>query len=65
MALLNTSRQIRKQVDKLADDIDKLAERRAVALDPCLGIRETAQALQLLLNLLAAHAQSAEMQVAN
>lgn len=65
MALLNTSRQIRKQVDKLADDIDKLAERRAVALDPCLGIRETAQALQLLLNLLAAHAQSAEIQVVN
>jgi hypothetical protein len=47
-------------VSALQDAIDDMAERRAVAMDPCIGARETAQALSVLIALLTHRADTAQ-----
>ncbi|MGB1599592.1 MAG: hypothetical protein ACPIOQ_42990, partial [Promethearchaeia archaeon] len=41
-----------REIQELQEAIDEMAERRAVAMDPCLGIRETSQALDVLIAML-------------
>jgi len=52
-------RQQWKDIQALQDAIDHLAEQRAVAMDPCIGARETAQALSILIALLTTRANTA------
>lgn len=42
------------------DAIDDMVERHVVAMDPCIGARETAQALSVLIALLTTRAESAK-----
>ena len=48
-----------REIKILQDAIDDMAERRAVAMDPCIGARETAQALTVLIAMLTTRAQTA------
>jgi len=48
-----------KAIAELQDAIDDMAEKRAVALDPCIGVRETAQALSAVLAILTERQQTA------
>ena len=41
--LSEAGRQQWQEIGVLEDAIDDMAERRAVAMDPCIGARETAQ----------------------
>lgn len=53
-------RQQWKAIGELQDAIDDMAEKRAVAMDPCIGIRETAQALTVLVAMLTQRQETAQ-----
>jgi hypothetical protein len=45
-----------KDVEALQNAIDNMAEQRAVSIDPCIGARETVEALTILIEMLTARA---------
>jgi len=57
--LSEVGRNQTREIKTLQDAIDDMAERRAVAMDPCIGARETAQALTVLIAMLTTRAQTA------